>query len=62
MFKHVMESLKQHTSLKKPLLEHYFTSFLKDLSNVDLIALCELLATKIAQPQKRLYAIPGKRA
>jgi hypothetical protein len=59
MFKHVMEFLKQHTSLKKPLLEHYFTSFQKDLSNEDLIALCELLAT-IAKPQIRLYAIPSK--
>jgi hypothetical protein len=40
-----MEFLKQRTSLKKPLLEHYITSFFKDLSNEDLIALCGLLTT-----------------
>jgi hypothetical protein len=43
MFKHTMEFLKQLASLKKPLLEHYFTSLLKDLSNENLVTLCELL-------------------
>jgi len=54
MFKHMMEFLKQRTSLKKPLPKHYFVSFLKDLSNEDLIALLELLATKIGKPKRRL--------
>jgi hypothetical protein len=29
MFIHVMEFLKQHASLRKSLLEHYFTNLLK---------------------------------
>jgi hypothetical protein len=61
MFRHVMEFLKQHTSLKKPLLEHYFTSILKDLSNEHLVTLCELLVTKIAKLKRRLYASPWRR-
>jgi len=54
MFKHEMEFLKQPTSLKKPLPKHYFVSFLKDLSNKDLVALFELLATKVVKLKKRL--------
>ncbi len=42
MFRHAMEFLKQHASLKKPLLEHYIIGFPKDLSNEDLVALCGL--------------------
>jgi len=49
-----MEFLKQWTSLKKPLPKHYFASFLKDLLNEDLIALFELLATKIGKFKKKL--------
>jgi len=60
MFKHEMEFLKQHASLKKPFPKHYFTSLFKDLSNKDLVILCELLATKIGKPKKRLYATLGK--
>ncbi len=59
MFKHAMEFLKQCTSLEKPFLKHYFTNFLKDLSNKNLVALCGLLTTKIGKPKQRLYAIPG---
>jgi hypothetical protein len=55
-----MEFLKQCTSLKKPLLKHYFTSFLKDLSNKEFVTLFELLTTKIGKPKRRLYAILGK--
>jgi hypothetical protein len=47
MFKHAMEFLKQRASLKKPLLEQYFISFMKDSSNKDVITLFELLATSI---------------
>jgi hypothetical protein len=49
-----MEFLKQRTSLKSPLPKHYFASFLKDLSNEDLVALFELLITKIGKPKRRL--------
>jgi hypothetical protein len=45
MFRHAMEFLKQCASLKKPLPKHYFISFLKYLSNEDLVTLCGLLAT-----------------
>jgi hypothetical protein len=47
-----MEFLKQQTSLKRPFPKHYFVGFLKDLSN--LVALFELLATKIKKPKRRL--------
>jgi hypothetical protein len=57
-----MEFLKHHASFKKPLPEHYFISLNKDLSNEDLVALCELLATEIGKPKRRLYATPGRRA
>jgi hypothetical protein len=40
----------------KTFLEHYFTSLLKDLSNKNLVTLCELLVTEIAKPRRRLYA------
>ncbi len=43
MFKHAMEFLKQCLSLNKPLLEHYFISFLKDLLTKNLFAHYELL-------------------
>jgi hypothetical protein len=57
-----MEFLKQCASLKKPLPKHYFTSLLKDLSNKNLVALCELLTIKIGKPKRRLYATPRRRA
>jgi sulfite reductase alpha subunit-like flavoprotein len=60
MFRQVIEFLKQHASLKKPFSKHYFTNLLKDLSNEDLVALCELLVTKIRKPKRRLYAILGR--
>ncbi len=49
-----MEFLKQQTSFKKPLPKHYFASFLKDLSNENLVALFELLTTKIGKPKRIL--------
>jgi hypothetical protein len=62
MFKHAMEFLKQHASLKRPLPKHYFTSLLKDLSNEDLVAYVNNITTKFGKPKKRLYAIPGRQA
>lgn len=47
---------------KKPLLEYYFTSFLKNISNENLVALCELLTIEITKPQRKLYATLGKQA
>jgi hypothetical protein len=55
-----MEFSKQHASLKRPFPNHYFTNFLKDLLIEALVALCELLTTKIAKYSIRLYAIPSK--
>jgi hypothetical protein len=51
MFKQVMEFLKQRTSLKMPLPEHYFISILKDLSTRKLVTFYELLARKIGKSQ-----------
>jgi hypothetical protein len=61
MFKHAMEFLKQPVSLKRSLLEHYFIGFQKYISNKNLVALCESLATKIGKPQRKLYATQGMR-
>jgi hypothetical protein len=61
MFKHTMEFLKQHASLKNPNPKHYLLAFkIKDLSNKDSVALCELLVTEIGKPKRKLYATPGK--
>jgi hypothetical protein len=53
----MIKFLKQCTSLKNPLPKHYFISLLKDLSNEDLVTLCELLTRKIAEPKKRLSLV-----
>jgi len=52
MFKHAMEFLKQHTSLKTPPLEHYFINMLKDLFIENLVTLCELLGIEIGKPNE----------
>jgi hypothetical protein len=57
-----VEFLKQLASLKNSLPKHYFINFQKDLSNKNLVALCELLTTKIGKPQRKLYAIRGMKA
>jgi hypothetical protein len=49
-----MEFLKQRISFKMPLLEHYFTSILKDLSTKNLVTFYELLAREIGKSQRRL--------
>jgi hypothetical protein len=56
-----MEFLKQCTSLKKPLLEHYLISLLKDLSNKNLANLYELLTIEIGKPKRKLFGIPRRR-
>ncbi len=62
MFKRIMKYLKQHESLKKPFLEHYFINFLKHLSIEDLVTLCELLTTENAKSLKKIYATLGRQA
>jgi len=54
MLKHTMKLLKQHVSFKNPLLEHYFISFLKDLSTRDFITLCELFSTITCKTPKKI--------
>jgi hypothetical protein len=49
-------------ALKKPLPKYYFTKFLKNISNENLLTLCELLAIEIAKLQRRLYTTLGRRA
>jgi hypothetical protein len=52
--------LKQRASRKKPLLEHYFTNFFKNLSNENLVALCGLLKIKTGKPKRKLYETPRR--
>jgi len=58
MSKHVIFEIMRMLK-KNPLPKYYFTSFLKDISNENLVALCEL-AIEIVKPQKRLYTTLGK--
>jgi hypothetical protein len=57
-----MEFLKPCASLKKPFPKQHFISFLKDLLNEKLVALCGLLAIEIGKPKQILYAVPSKHA
>jgi hypothetical protein len=50
MFTHAMDFFKEHASLKKPILEHFFTSLLNDLSIKDLVTLRNLLSIKFMYP------------
>jgi len=59
MFKHMMEFLKQRTSLKKPFLEHYFSGLLKDLSNKDLVTLCGLLVIEMKNLKEDYMQLRG---
>ncbi len=42
---------KENASLKKPILEHFFTSLFNDLLTEDLITLGNLLSIKFLKPQ-----------
>jgi hypothetical protein len=59
---HAMNFFKEHVSLKKPILEHFFTSLLNDLSTKDLLTFGNLLSTKFMNLQQKLYATLGRRA
>jgi hypothetical protein len=52
--------IKERSSLKKPILEHFFTSLLGDLSIEDFVTLGNLLSIKFLKPQRCLYATPCK--
>jgi hypothetical protein len=62
MFIHVMDFFEYCASLKKPILEHFFTSLLQDLLTKDLVSFDNFLSTKFMKPNRRLYAIPGRQA
>jgi hypothetical protein len=60
MFIHVMDFFKECVNLKKPILEHFFTSLLNDLLIEDLITLGDLLSKKFMKPKIQLYATLGR--
>jgi hypothetical protein len=47
MFTHAMGFFQNHASLKKPIVKHFFTSLLQDLSTKDLVSHGNLLSTKL---------------
>jgi hypothetical protein len=51
MFTHVMIFFKECMSLKKPILKHFFTSLLNNLSTKDLLTLGNLLSTEFMNPR-----------
>jgi hypothetical protein len=51
MFTHAMDFFKECASFKKPILEHFFTSLLNDLSTKDLLTLENFLFTRFMNPQ-----------
>jgi hypothetical protein len=50
MFTHAMNFFKEHVSLKKSILEHFFTNLLNDLSTKDLVTLGNLLSIEFMKP------------
>jgi hypothetical protein len=62
MFTNAMDFFNEHTSLKKPIPKHFFTSLLSDLSIKDLITFGNLLSTKNLKPQRWFYATESKQA
>jgi hypothetical protein len=52
MFTHAMNFFKEWASLKKPILEFFFTSLLSDLLTKDLITFGQLVINKIHETQK----------
>jgi hypothetical protein len=60
MFAHAMDFFQEWPSLENSILEHFFTSLLKDLSMKDLVTLGNLLSTKFMEPSRQLYATLGR--
>ncbi len=52
MFTHTMDFFEEHISLKKPILEHFFTSLLNYLLIEDLITLGNMQSTKFLKPKR----------
>jgi hypothetical protein len=50
MFTHAMDFFEEHISLKKPILEHFFTSLLSNLSTKDLVTYGNLLSIEFLKP------------
>jgi hypothetical protein len=50
MFTHAMDFFKGYASLKKPIVEHFFTSLLNNLSIKDLLTFGNLLSTEFMNP------------
>jgi hypothetical protein len=59
MFTHAVDFFKKHTSLKKLIPAHFFTSLFNNLLIKDLVTLGNLLSTKFLKPRRWLYATPG---
>jgi hypothetical protein len=57
VFTHAIKFFQECTSLKKPIVEHFFISLLHDLSMEDFVSLGNLLS-----PNKQLYATLNMRA
>jgi hypothetical protein len=57
MFTYAMDFFKKHTNLKKPILKHFFSSLLSDLSTKDLVTLGNLLSIEFMKPKRQLHAI-----
>ncbi len=62
MFTHAMNFFQRHVSLKKPILEHLFTSLLHNLSTDDLVSLGNFLSKFFMKLSKRIYATVSKQA
>ncbi len=62
MFIHAMDFFEYRASLKKSILEHFFTSLLQDLSTKDLVSFDNFLSTKFMKPNRRLYVTSGRQA
>jgi len=52
MFTHAMDFFPEHASLKKPILEHFFTSLLQELSMENLVSLGNLLSIEFMKPNR----------
>ncbi len=60
MFTHAMDFFQEWASLKKSILEHFFTNLSKDLSMEELVTFGNFLSTEFMEPSKWLYATIGR--
>jgi hypothetical protein len=60
MSTHAMDFFQERASLKKLILEHFFTTLLKELSTKNLVTLGNLLSIEFMEPNKRFYATLGR--